>query len=127
MTNKEKRDQRRIQELGTRSPKCQICGETDITALRKCKGSHFEEHHIAGNHVGETILVCRNCHAKLTDKQLDWPKEAFTDSPSPELQAVMFFLGLAGLLVLLAAWCTKHASVLFEYISAQAELGGVSV
>lgn len=126
MTNKEKRDQRRIQELGTRLPKCQLCGETDITAIRKAKGFLLEEHHIAGNHVGETILVCRNCHAKLTDKQLEWPKEAFAENPSPELQAATFFMGLAELLFLLAEWCKKYALKLFEYIS-QAEPGDASL
>lgn len=107
--------QRKINELG-RNPKCQICGENDITMLIPTAKSLLEKHHIAGNHEGETIIVCRNCHAKLTDAQLDWPAELFDNDRTPEMNAVAFFLGLAAILGVLAVLCTKHAMTLFFFV-----------
>ncbi|MEM3442262.1 MAG: hypothetical protein QXM86_00165 [Candidatus Bathyarchaeia archaeon] len=113
---KEKRIQRKINELGTRKLKCAICGEEDIFALRKADKSLLEEHHIAAGHEGASIIVCRNCHLKLTDSQLDWPVGLTDKEKTPEMRAVAFFMGLAGILSLLAFWCIKHAKVLYDFI-----------
>lgn len=68
------RRQRKKNELGEK-PRCQLCGETELTTLRKTPKHLFEVHHIAGAGDGETIVVCANCHARLSDSQLDWPQE----------------------------------------------------
>ena len=60
------RRQRAIERLGTRNPKCAHCGEADPLAL--------ELHHIAGQAYDRaTVIVCRNCHRKLSDLQKDHP------------------------------------------------------
>jgi hypothetical protein len=48
--------------------KCAVCGETDWRCLR--------EHHTAkkANDEGQIVALCLNCHAKITDNQLDWPE-----------------------------------------------------
>lgn len=127
MANKEIRRQRKIEEIGSRNPSCALCGQEDIFALKSMKltRSIIEEHHIPGHHEGETIPVCLNCHAILTNEQLDWPKEAFEDNRTPEMQAVFFFLGLAAILTLLAVWCSKHAMVLYDFVSLHQEIGGL--
>lgn len=54
----------RYRKLKTRKPICVGCGETDPFCL--------EEHHIAGSrHHQDTVIVCRNCHRKLSNLQLD--------------------------------------------------------
>jgi len=117
MIAKEKRTQRKINELGCRNPKCQICGETDPAMLTRQKSLFLEEHHIAGNHEGDTIIVCLNCHAKLTDNQLDWPEGLFAENKTPEMVSVGFLFGLAAILGLLAVYCFKHANNLYDFIS----------
>ena len=51
---------------GKEIPKmCFICGEDDPRILRKC-----EDHHIFGKfNLDFTILLCPNCHAKITATQ----------------------------------------------------------
>jgi len=120
MTNEEKRRQRRKNELGSQKPKCAMCGENDITALlkeTKTVRTFMEEHHIAGSHEGETIQVCRNCHAKLTDKQLDWPEGVISSERTQEMNAVGFLFGLANLLELLAKLVFKFATILFDFVT----------
>lgn len=114
MPNKARRIQRKANELG-RNPKCQICGEKDITMLVKAKSSLMEKHHIAGHHEGEEIIVCRNCHARLTNDQLDLPEGIFEDNRTPEMKAVAFFLGIGSILALLSFYCMKHAMVLYDF------------
>jgi hypothetical protein len=54
---------------GEPSDKCIFCGEDDPRCI--------ERHHTLGRKVSaETMPVCKNCHARLTDAQQDWPPEA---------------------------------------------------
>ncbi len=44
---------------------CYNCGEDDFRILKR-----FEKHHIfAKSNSNETILLCPNCHGKITSKQ----------------------------------------------------------
>jgi len=113
--NKTKRLQRKLNELGTANPICQSCGISEIVSLKRVK--MLEKHHIAGGHNGgETITVCLNCHAKLSDDQLDWPDGLCSAGQTPEMKAVSFFTGLAGLFVILSVWCAMHAKVLYDFV-----------
>lgn len=87
---REVRKQRRLERLGTNEPRCGTCGETDDRCL--------EKHHVADHGRDEaTVLVCRNCHRKVSDDQRDHPP--FDRASDPTLDAIgHFLLGLADLL-----------------------------
>jgi hypothetical protein len=67
---------------------CATCGDTFAIHLARAGGitvcacclavgrgrDIFERHHIAGEHEGQTVEVCANCHCELTELQRDWPK-----------------------------------------------------
>jgi hypothetical protein len=83
MTSREITVQRIRNKLGSRSPKCCICGYAGIAALTKFQTerltqksrSILQEHHVAGLHEGGTIIVCLTHHAELTNDQLHWPDD----------------------------------------------------
>ena len=122
-TDKSKRMQRKINELGI-DAHCVLCGEKSVTVLEKIKfnnlpqkaNSFFEEHHIAGCHEGETLTICRNCHAQLTDEQLDYPERLLQKNREPEMKAISFFMGISGILFLIASFCAIHAKTLYDFI-----------
>ncbi len=78
MTTKEKPDfedrlERRYRKLDTRNPACVCCGHNDPFAL--------ELHHIAGcKHHDDLAIVCRNCHRRLSDNQLDHPEDTLRNT-----------------------------------------------
>ena len=83
------RRQRALDRLGTNTPRCTHCGE--------CNPHCLEAHHIAGKAFDdETVIVCRNCHRKLSDEQKDHPGRASTP-PDPLDRMGHFLLGLADL------------------------------
>lgn len=53
------RRERRLDELGTRTPICVYCGETALECL--------ELHHVVGKKLDSTLMEirCRNCHRKI--------------------------------------------------------------
>lgn len=88
--NREAREQRRKERLGSDKPICGVCGEDDTRCL--------ELHHLAGcKRDGTTVIVCRNCHRKLSDDQRDHPTSGPSDRT--KLDAIgHFLLGLSDLL-----------------------------
>lgn len=90
----EDRKEQRLRALQTRNPACVICGESDSACL--------ERHHIAGRkHHDDVSIVCRNCHRKLTDRQLDHVLPMATE-PSGELATIgNYLLGLCDLLAMI--------------------------
>jgi hypothetical protein len=61
---KERRRQARLERLGSNNPKCLVCDEDDPSCL--------ERHHLSGRVFGDDcIVICRNCHRKLSDRQKD--------------------------------------------------------
>lgn len=94
MTNdefeRERRKQKRLEQLGSDDPHCGMCGHSDWQAL--------ELHHVAGQKYDEsTVPLCRNCHRIVSDDQYDHP--AF----DPDTDAMLvnighFMLGLADML-----------------------------
>lgn len=82
----EEREQHRIDRLGPER-RCVLCGESDTRCL--------ERHHLAGQRFGNTlVVVCRNCHRKLSDDQEDHPPPSAADPPLLERLA-QWLLGLA--------------------------------
>ena len=84
----EKARNRKRRQLGTRTPKCYLCGQTESLVLvkrilcsecdRRATGqTGFENHHMAGRHNdSSTVRVPRNVHQLLTHlQQQDWPVE----------------------------------------------------
>jgi hypothetical protein len=81
---RERRNERRFERMGTRTPRCPCCGETSP----EC----FEEHHIAGRRYDQdtTIFVSATCHLKLTELQKSHPM--FDPNADPFLQSLAHFL-----------------------------------
>lgn len=97
MTNrhldKEDRVAKRCRRMGTHKPVCVACPESDPRCL--------EKHHIAGRkHHDDTALLCRNCHRKLSDDQLDHPQSSPAAPVSKLSQVGYYLLGLCDLLVM---------------------------
>ncbi|MGI8474947.1 MAG: hypothetical protein ACR2OO_01020 [Thermomicrobiales bacterium] len=91
--DRERKKQRALQRLGMDDPRCMTCGEADWRCL--------ERHHIAGRAYDEhTVILCRNCHRKLSDPSGNG--DAAADPPLLE-RVGRFLLGLAALLLMLAA------------------------
>ncbi len=103
---REARRQRAVERLGTKDPRCIYCGESDPLVL--------ERHHLAGRAFDEgTVIVCRNHHRKLSDRQKDHP-EQITEIPD-SLEIIAHFLqGLADLFEFLVAKLREFAGQLIE-------------
>jgi hypothetical protein len=86
---REARRRRALERLGTDNPKCVICPENDPLAL--------ELHHLEAQEFGNSlVIVCRNCHRKLSDRQKDHPNKIA--DPPDELEGIAhFLLGVADL------------------------------
>lgn len=88
--DRERREQRRLETLGTNEPRCGMCGETDWRVM--------ELHHVADHGRDETVVcICANDHRRVTDDQKDHP--AFDPNADPLLDKIgHFLLGLADIL-----------------------------
>ena len=114
---KERRRQARLERLGTNTPRCVVCGEGDPSCL--------ELHHIPGRKFGdELVIVCRNCHRKLSDAQKDHTR-AEADPPSVVDCIVHFLQGLADLFEQLVPQLRKMAKQLSEKLSGDCSIGGM--
>lgn len=100
------RRQRAIERLGVENPKCVRCPENDPLVL--------ERHHIAGQAYDEaTVIMCRNCHRKLSDLQRDHP-EKIQDPPDALEQIAHFLMGLADLFEFLIGKLREFAKELID-------------
>lgn len=110
MTNeqlkREARKQRALERLGTNTPYCGLCGEPDWRCM--------ELHHVAGQkHDDTTVILCRNCHRKVSDDQKDHPASDL--NADPVLEAIgRFLLGLADLLRRIIDILTGFGTTLIE-------------
>lgn len=87
---RETRKQRRHEALGTNEPRCGTCGERDWRCIERHHPSDFRRDET-------TVLICRNCHRKLSDDQKDHP--AFDPNADKMLDSIgHFLLGLADML-----------------------------
>lgn len=102
----EVRKQKRLERLGSNNPVCIACGENDWRCL--------EQHHIAGQAFGDDLCnICRNCHRKLSDSQIDHPKQ-ITSKPTTHEYIGHFLLGLADIFGLLLGTCQKFGHLLIN-------------
>ncbi len=87
---------RRIQTLGTDSPRCGTCGERRLWV-------RYENHHIAGRKYSSlTICLCINCHNEISTMQKLLP--LLDDCPDPKrAKLIAMHEGHALLLELAAA------------------------
>jgi 5-methylcytosine-specific restriction endonuclease McrA len=61
----------------TQDKKCQLCGESDSRLL--------EMHHIFGRNISsEIMLLCKNCHYKVTYEQNEITPKKRSKDASPE-------------------------------------------
>lgn len=91
----EDRKQQRLRRLGTQTPSCVTCGESDAAVL--------EQHHIAGNkHSDDVSIVCANCHRKLSNKQRDHDRSTSRKTVGPLGGLGHYLLGLADLFAMIA-------------------------
>jgi 5-methylcytosine-specific restriction endonuclease McrA len=103
---RETRRQKALDRLGTDHPCCRICGEDDLSCL--------ELHHLEGEAFGATLIVlCRNCHRKVTDLQKDHLPQA-GKRPTTDESIGHFLLGQADLFVLLAMKLKEFGEHLIE-------------
>jgi hypothetical protein len=109
----EARKQARLEKLGTNEPRCGTCGETDW----RC----FDLHHVADHKRDEAmVIICSNCHRKVTDDQKDHP--AFDPNAEVFLDRIgSFLLGLADLLRLIVEKLTEFGTALIERAKSSAE------
>jgi hypothetical protein len=99
--------QNAFQRLGTDHPICCGCAETDWSLM--------ELHHLEGEAFGGTlVIVCRNCHRKLSGTQKTHPGK-LGPAPTTLEKIGHFLLGLVDLLLLLAAKLLEFGEYLIEY------------
>ena len=112
---RETRKQRRHEALGTNEPICGTCGERDWRCI--------ELHHPSDYARDEaTVLICRNCHRKVSDDQRDHP--AFNPDADKVLDNIgHFLLGLADLLRIIIERLYAFGQALIER-SKSAQIGG---
>jgi hypothetical protein len=102
--DKERRKQKRLETLGENNPACVICGENNPHCL--------ELHHIAGRaYDDDMVIVCRNCHRKLSDDQKDHP-QVINKAPVTTEIIGHFLLGLADLFLQLVNRLREFAQAL---------------
>lgn len=92
--DRDDRLEKQYRRLGTREPVCVGCGESNPFCL--------ELHHVAGQkHHGDTGIVCRNCHRKLTDQQRDHMPLPPAKPVAQSTTVGRYLLGLADLLLMI--------------------------
>jgi hypothetical protein len=104
----ERRRQKALERLRNNEPLCAICGETNPHCL--------ERHHVAGRSFrGDEVIVCRNCHRKLSVAQRGHPSQVCTP-PALDEQAARLLLGLADLLAAVVKQLRRLANELIDQL-----------
>lgn len=87
---------------------CNVCGEDDSAII--------EMHHVKGkNNSDETIPLCKNCHAKITEEQNKVsPQKRSQQARSIETQAYQL-ISIGALLRLVAEWVTNLGHELMNH------------
>jgi hypothetical protein len=111
------RKARRLRRLGAKAT-CILCGQENPECLERVDRSLLEDHHVVGMAIdpGLTVVVCRNCHASLSEGQRDAGIELRHDMKRSRLELLADVLdGLAILCEQLAprlvAWADELRAV----------------
>lgn len=108
----ETRRQKAFDRLGTDNPRCAFGDETDWRCM--------ELHHLEGERFGKTlVIVCRNCHRKLSDAQKDQTTTNPGTPPTTNESIGHFLQGLADLLRFLADKLWEYGEYLLEQAGLQ--------
>lgn len=109
----EERLRKVLERLGDDNPVCKLCGESDPRCL--------ERHHLAGRQFGDAmVIVCRNCHRKLSDAQYDHPPQ-LDQSPPEEMERLGHFLvGLGDFFAQLATALKDIGRFIIEQVKTHA-------
>jgi hypothetical protein len=116
--DRDERREQRLRQLGTRSPRCRGCPETDTFALSgvhpdivcyECLAieqgrSPIEGHHVSGraNDPDDVIDLPGNDHRPVSAAQLRWPAETLRNPDgSPALRAAAAIRGWLEVLALI--------------------------
>lgn len=85
---------RRARRLGT-TRICVLCGEADTASLTKTSRSLLERHHLAGrvNDRDLVVVVCLNCHARLSEAQRDDSIDLRASESRTSLERLQALLG----------------------------------
>ena len=135
--------EKHFQRLGTRKPKCSICGETGLEALTGCapkivcyecqaearKKTPIERHHPSGKHNDPfTVPIPGNDHCVLSKLQRDfWPMETLRNPNGSPLRkasaAIRGWLDTLRLMIeRILGWVPEFLEKLDELLTAH--LGG---
>jgi hypothetical protein len=118
---KERRKRQALARLGTTTPACCICGEPDPRCL--------ELHEPGGRRYNQMrVIICRNCHRKLSDDGLDHPPQIWTP-PDPLERLSHALIGEADLFARLSEKRREDAAMLIgviqrEFVEPGQESGG---
>jgi hypothetical protein len=117
--NRQRRIRQHHEGLRTTEPACPFCGRKDPRGL--------ELHHIFGRRYGnETRLICKYCHAILTDEQIDHPDPVF--DPPDEFECIIHALAnTADMFELMAPAFREHIQWMIDWhqksVTSDEELG----
>jgi len=109
-----RRAERRARELATWTPVCRVCGLSGLSY-------RYEHHHIAAKHAGRrlceaTVLLCRQCHDRISDMQNELPPLPKWLNPRLALR-INGHLGAAMLLELIASLERDEANEILAHAS----------
>ena len=108
MSDYDERLEKQYRRLRTRNPMCKACPECDPFCL--------ELHHFAGRkHHNGLVIVCRNCHRKLTEKQKKHVPAGTRDSQGTLATIGHYLLGLADLLTMVAKTLNEFGATLLHH------------
>lgn len=127
--------ERRLRQLGTRTPKCRSCSETDAFALTgvhpdlvcyECQAheagrSAVEGHHVSGqaNDPDDIVVIPGNDHRVISAAQLRWPTDTLRNPDgSPLLQASAAVRGWMEILVLVIDRTVDWVPAFLEWLDA---------
>ena len=103
----DERLEQQYRRLGTRNPTCVGCPEKDPFCL--------ELHHLAGQRYhGDLVIVCRNCHRKLTNQQHEDTGGSEQREDSVLATIGRYLLGLCALLALILKTLREFGMWLIE-------------
>jgi hypothetical protein len=101
VTNRELREEQALQRLGTRDPRCRLCGESRAVALlrrrrgiicyecdNRARGRPTTElHHVFGrNNSCATVEMLANDHRVMNHRMVDWPRETLLNPRGSQLR-----------------------------------------